>query len=53
MVAKGLRFGDGFVLNGSSSQLKTLNGLQFAEAAAAIRVRNFDVGVNTLRFNQL
>ena len=52
MVAKGSRFGDGFVLNGSSLQLKTSNSLQFAEAAAAIRIRSFEVSVNTLRFTQ-
>ena len=41
------------MLDGSSPQLETSNGLQYAEAAAAIRIRSFDVGVSNLRFTQL
>ena len=48
MVVKRSRFGGGFVLNGTSPQLKTLNHLQFTEATETIRVRGFDIGHTTL-----
>ena len=53
VVAKRLRFRDGFMLNGTSPQLKTSNCLHFTEGAEAIRVGSFNIGVNALRTTQL
>ena len=53
MMARWSRFVEGYLLNGTSHEIRTLHRLHFADAAGAIRVGNFvSHGVNPLRDTQ-